>query len=480
MTTISLAHRRIAHGAAPILLTMSLGVLIAQIDTSVVNLAVAQIGARLDAGVGALQWIVDAYNLVYASLLLTAGTLADLYGRRRIFALGIALFTFGSLICGLAPNAAVLIAGRAVAGLGAALEVPTSLAILTVAYPDTKERTQALGLWASCNGIAFVVGPTLGGVLVDAAGWRSIFLLIIPLCAATLALTATSVPESKNPEDRGLDLPGQALAVAALGALSLAFIEGPRWGWTSGAGMSAFAGALVAAVLFLLRQAGTGALVPFSMFKNRAFSASLSVAAGMTFGMYAMLFLTPLYLQAARGDSALIAGVELLPMSVTFVVVSQLSGKIANRFGPRLPMTLGMAMMGSGLFMLALIALDDRLFLIEAALTVIGCGLGLNTGPVNAVAVANAAAARSGTASGLLNTARMIGATLGIAVLGAVFAMFAGGGTPSLPSSASGAGLGIVAGLAPAYVGGGIGELIGAAIAFAFIRRGALRQTTKQ
>jgi len=234
-------------------------VLIAQIDTSVVNLAARPIGADLNASVTALQWVVDAYNLVYASLLLTAGTRADLYGRRRIFALGIALFTLGSLVCGLAPNAIVLVAGRAVAGLGAALEVPTSLAILAVAYPDTKERTRALGLWASCNGLAFIIGPTIGGFLVDAVGWRSIFLLIIPLCIATLALTVTAVPESKDPKDRKLDLPGQTLAIAALGALSLAVIEGPRWGWESVGSMLSFATSIVTAVLFLQRQADSEA-----------------------------------------------------------------------------------------------------------------------------------------------------------------------------------------------------------------------------
>ena len=271
-------HSRAAPAATMILLTMSLGVLIAQIDTSVVNLAVKQIGAKLGAGVTALQWVIDAYNLVYASLLLTAGTLADLYGRRRIFALGIAAFTLGSLICGLAPNAAVLVAGRAVAGLGAALEVPTSLAILTIAYPDTRERTRALGLWASCNGLAFVIGPTIGGVLVDAVGWRSIFLLIVPLCVATLALTATSVPESKDPKGRTLDLFGQMLAIAALGALSLAVIQGPHWGWMSLASALSFAISIGAAALFLWRQADAhGALVPLPMLRNRVFSASLGV-----------------------------------------------------------------------------------------------------------------------------------------------------------------------------------------------------------
>lgn len=464
--TVASARAQLAQRSTLILLTMSLGVLVAQIDTSVVNLAVKQIGANLDAGVTALQWVVDAYNLVYASLLLTAGTLADLYGRRRIFALGIALFTLGSLVCGLAPNAIVLVAGRAVAGLGAALEVPTSLAILTVAYPDTRERTQALGLWASCNGLAFIIGPTVGGALVDGVGWRSIFLLIIPLCAVTLALTWTSVPESKDPKGRKLDQPGQALAIAALGGLSLAVIEGPRWGWDSIGSIAAFTTSAITAVLFLRRQAGVeGAPVPLSMLRNRVFATCLGVAACMTFGMYAMLFLTPLYLQSGRGDTAILAGVELLPMSVAFVVVSQLSGKIANAFGPRLPMTAGMTMMGAGLFLLALLPLNDSVLLVETALLVIGCGLGLNTGPVNAVAVANVAAARSGTASGLVNTARMIGATLGVAVLGAVFATVAGG---------AGDGSHIVAGLVPAYIGGGIVEMIGAVAAFVFIRRDSL------
>jgi MFS transporter, DHA2 family, methylenomycin A resistance protein len=466
--TLSQVRARGANSATLILLTMSLGVLVAQIDTSVVNLAVKQIGASLDAGVTALQWVVDAYNLVYASLLLTAGTLADLYGRRRIFALGIALFTLGSLVCGLAPNAVVLVAGRAIAGLGAALEVPTSLAILTVAYPDTRERTRALGLWASCNGLAFVIGPTVGGVLVDAVGWRSIFLLIIPLCVAALALTATSVPESKDPKGRRLDLPGQALAIAALGALSLGVIEGPRWGWTSAGSIASFAVAVVAAILFLRRQAGVeGALVPLPMLKNRVFAASLGIAAAMTFGMYAMLFLTPLYLQSVRGNNALMTGIEVLPMSVAFVVVSQLSGRLANAFGPRLPMTAGMTMMGTGLFMLALIPLNDSLFLIEAALLVTGCGLGLNTAPVNAVAVANVPAGRSGTASGLVNTARMVGATMGVAVLGAVFATFAAAGGH------------FVAGLPPAFIGGGIGEMIGAVAAFVYIRRDSLHHARR-
>src|SRR5215467_2870728 len=304
--SIALTTSKARPATGLILFTMSLGVLIAQIDTSVVNLAVKPIGADLKASVTALQWIVDAYNLVYASLLLSAGTLADLYGRRLIFAIGIVLFTFGTLVCGLAPDVVTLVVGRAVAGLGAALEVPASLAILTIAYTDTRERTRALGVWASCYGVAMVIGPTAGGMLVDSSGWRSIFLLIVPFCAVTLFLVLTSVPESSSPQGRRLDLPGQALAIAALGSFSLAAIEGPRWGWTSTASVAAFSFSVVATALFFGRQAGaTGALVPLPMQRHRVFTACLAVAAAMTFGAYAMLFLTPLYFQAARGASAL-------------------------------------------------------------------------------------------------------------------------------------------------------------------------------
>jgi MFS transporter, DHA2 family, methylenomycin A resistance protein len=464
--SIALTTSRARPATGLILFTMSLGVLIAQIDTSVVNLAVKSIGADFKASVTALQWIVDAYNLVYASLLLSAGTLADLYGRRLIFTLGIGLLSLGTVVCGLAPDIATLVIGRAIAGLGAALEVPASLAILTIAYPDTRERTRALGIWASCYGIAMVIGPTAGGMLVDSSGWRSIFLLIVPFCALTLFLVLTSVPESSSPHGRRLDLPGQALAIAALGSFSLAAIEGPRWGWTSTASVGAFSFSIVAAPLFFRRQAGaTGALVPLPMLRHRVFTACLAVAASMTFGAYAMLFLTPLYFQTVRGASALHAAVALLPMSLSFIVTSQLSGPVANKLGPRVPMTAGMTLMGFGLLMLALIPLNDSLALIETALLAIGCGLGLNAGPMNAVAVANVPATRSGTASGLINTARMVGATLGVAVLGAVFAMHV---TQDAGTQ----------GLAPAYVGGGIGELIGAAVAFAFIRHDSLRPPT--
>src|SRR5262245_62961991 len=185
--------------AAMILFTMSLGVFIAQLDSQVVNLAIEHIGGDLYAGINALQWVIDSYNLFYATLLLTGGTLGALYGRTRVFATGIGLIVLGSIVCAAAPNAAILIAGRAITGIGAALEVPTSLAILTVAYSDDKERARAIGIWASCNGLALAAGPTIGGLLVDAAGWRSIFVLVVPFSVLAMVLAMRRVPESSDP-----------------------------------------------------------------------------------------------------------------------------------------------------------------------------------------------------------------------------------------------------------------------------------------
>ena len=419
----AMKHVRRAHRPL-ILFTMCLGVLIAQVDTSVVNLALAAIGNALDVPVAVLQWVIDAYNLVYASLLLTAGTLADLYGRRRIFALGVGLFTIGSLICGFAPGEGMLIAGRALTGLGAALLLPTSLAILAVTYDDSKERAHAIGIWASCYGVALAIGPSLGGFLVSVAGWRSVFLMIVPVAVLALGL-ALHIPESRDPAGRQLDLPGQMLAIIALSMLTLAVIEGPRWGFEVTLICSAIA--IVAAVLFVAVEARTeGALLPLDILKRRGLAVVMAVASLMTFGMYGMLFLVPLYLQQQRGASVIAAGLELLPLSILYVIVSPLSGPLATRFGARAAMAGGMALLGIGLILLSFVTPQTNLVLIELDLAILGIGLGLNTGPMNSVAVASVRQARSGTASGVLNTARMVGATLGIAIMGAIFARHAG------------------------------------------------------
>jgi EmrB/QacA subfamily drug resistance transporter len=447
-----------------VLLATSLGVLIAQIDTSVVSLAVKRIGADFGATVSAMQWTIDLYNLVYASLLLTGGALGDLYGRRRVFVWGIGLFALGSVICAAAPNTATLLAGRAITGLGAALQLPMSLVLLALAYPKSKERQHALGIWASCNGLAFIVGPTLGGLLVETIGWRSIFYLILPFCAWALVLAWRAVPESADPGERRLDVPGQVAAMVALGGFAFAAIEGANYGWRSAPVLGSFVLGVAALASFAALERRTPhGLVPLALFSSRPFSAALAIAGLMTFGMYALLFLVPLYFQTVRGDGPLAAGVRLLPLSVAFVVVSQLAGKIVPAIGERAAMAWGMAAMGIGELALAFVSSNPDNGFVGGALIVVGIGLGLNTAPVNSVAVAAVPSGRSGTASGLLNTARMVGATLGIAILGAVFAHFAGqeAGTE-----------GFMPGFRAALGIGGAAELAGAGVALLFVRRG--------
>jgi MFS transporter, DHA2 family, methylenomycin A resistance protein len=449
-------------GPSVVLFTTCLGVLMAALDVSVINLALPHIDRELHAGVSAMQWVVDAYNLCYASLILSGGTVADLYGRRRVFVLGTALFLAGSLGCAWASDAATLILGRAVTGVGAALEFPASLAILSIAFPDPRARGRAIGIWASCHGLAFVIGPTLGGLLVDRAGWRSIFLCAVPVAALAIALSLRAIPESANPHDRLLDPAGQLLAVLALGALSLATIQGPRWGWGSASSLSCFGAAAVSAGLFLLVEARARVpLLPLDLFRSPGFTGACLVAGCMTFGMYAMLFLVPLYLQVVRGASALAVGLELLPLSLAFLWVSRRSGEMATRLGPRLMTTAGMALMGLGLLSLGGLHAHSPLGLVEGDLLFLGLGLGLNTGPMMTVAMEHVAASRAGTGSGVINTTRMVGATLGVAGLGSLFAAQAGERVGDVAHFMSGF-------RAALWAGGGV-LLFGTVVAWLFI-----------
>ena len=423
-----------------ILFILCLAVLIAQVDTSVVNLAVHAIGVGLHVPLPALQWVVDGYNLSYAALLMTGGTLADLLGRRRVLQAGAAVFVLGSLLAGLAPNVAVLIAGRVLAGIGAALLLPASLALIRVIWADPHERAHAVGVWAGTNGAALAIGPTLGGRLIQTAGWRSVFLLIVPIGLAVLLWAPRAIPESRDAQGRRVDLPGQLSGGLFLVALAVAAIA-HRLLWPA-AGV-----ALLAALLFVRaeRRAGPGAMIPLPLLGNARLTAVNGVAAAMTFGMYGVLFLLPL--SWLRGDvlNATGAGLALLPMSLAFVALSHRSGPWSTRFGARRLMAGGMALIGAGIAVLAFSHAGQRLGLAEVGLFLTGVGMALNTGPVLAAAVATVEPARAGTASAMVNTARMVGATLGVGVLGSVFA--------SASRMATGFGLAMAAGAAVVFAG---------------------------
>lgn len=402
-----------------ILLILCLAVLIAQVDTSVVNLAVHAIGVGLHAPLPALQWVLDGYNLSYAALLMSGGTLADLLGRRRVLQAGAAVFVLGSLLAGLAPNIAALIAGRVLAGIGAALLLPASLALIRVIWADPHERAHAIGVWAGTNGAALAIGPTLGGWLIQAVGWRSVFLLIVPIGLAVLWWAPRAIPESRDAQGRRVDLPGQLFGGLALAALAVAAIV-QRLLWP------AVVVALLAALLFVRaeRRAGAGAMIPLPLplLRNVRLAAVNGVTAAMTFGMYGVLFLLPLSWLRGGVLDATGAGLALLPMSLAFVALSHRSGPWSTRFGTRRLMAGGMALIGAGIAVLACSHAGQRLWLAEAGLLLTGVGMALNTGPVLASAVAAVEPARAGTASAMINTARMIGATLGVGVLGSVFA----------------------------------------------------------
>jgi EmrB/QacA subfamily drug resistance transporter len=420
----STSHRQLA------LIALCLAVLVAQVDTAVVNLAMRPIGAHFGAGVGAMQWVIDSYNLVYAVLLLTGGLLADLYGRRLVFMAGALVLTIASLGCALAPSIAILIAARAVAGLGAALIIPASLANIRVVWKQPAERGRALGIWAACNGLALAIGPTLGGILIHHFGWPSVFLIAIPLGVAALILAPMSIPESRDPVGRRFDASAQALGMVTLGALAYAAIESHA-SWTEAA--LALAVGATSAILFIRIEAikGAAALVPLDIFRIREFRGAAVATAGMTFGMYGTLFLVPLTWQSVGGLNATQAGLALMPMALIFVLVSPFTGAFVRSFGARIATSGGVSIIGLGLLLIAIGAALSSFPAEEAGLMLTGLGMGLATGPLMGIAVGAVAAARSGTASSLINVARMAGATLGVAVLGSVFA-FAGSGQDGL------------------------------------------------
>ncbi|MGP8444935.1 MFS transporter [Burkholderia vietnamiensis] len=404
---------RVATRRGVTLVTLCIAVLVAQVDTAVVNLATRAIGAYFHAGVGALQWVVDSYNLTYAVLLLSGGLLADLYGRRRIFMAGAAVFSVASLLCALAPSAAVLL-------------LPASLAIVRVVWRDPVERGRALGVWAACNGVAMAIGPTLGGVLIRHFGWRSIFFVVVPLSVATILLAIRAVPESSDSRGRHFDGGAQVTGALALGSLAYAAIvfRDARIG-------SAIAGCVAIASFIgfvaIERRHRDAALVPLDLFRAGAFRGAIAATTGMTFGMYGVLFLLPLMWQSTGRLDSTGAGLALLPMALVFVAVSPCSGRLSERIGTRTTTAGGVAVIACALAAIGASAASPQLLGAEIGLALTGLGMGIATGPLMTVAVGAVDAARSGTASALVNVARMTGPTLGIAVLGTLFAVAHGG-----------------------------------------------------
>jgi DHA2 family methylenomycin A resistance protein-like MFS transporter len=445
------------------LLAACLGLFLGQVDTTAVNLALPAINRQLASGIAGMQWVIDAYNVTFAALLLTGGTLGDRFGRRFLFRLGIVIFTAGSLMCALAPALEIMLAGRVLQGVGSAAMVSQSLAILATAFPGRRARNRAMAAWSMVAGLGLAAGPTLGGIVLQAAGWHYIFWVNIPIGLVAFALALRYVPESRSLRARSsLDLAGQLLAIVALGTLTFVVVEGRTQGWTSAPILGCAAAAVVCAGLFIRTELTQPApMLPLSLMRRGQLPVASIVAMAMTFGMYGMFMLVSLDFQQQQRASAIMAGLEMLPLPAVFVALSPFVGKLVSRVGPRGPMAAGLTLMGAGLALYAAVVAAGSLPLIETAQVIVGVGLAFNTGPVVGVAVSAVTPDLAGLASGIANLARMFGAALGVAVQGTVLATV-GHGAAHGPAFVDGL-------LAALLVGCGV-ELAGALVALLKVR----------
>jgi EmrB/QacA subfamily drug resistance transporter len=396
-----------------------LGSAIAAIDSTVVGIALPDIGRDFSLSVSSLQWVVSAYLLALAGLLLVGGALGDRFGRRRIFIIGVVCFAVTSLVCAVAPNAAVLIGGRALQGVGAALLTPGSLAILRASFaPDDQGR--AVGAWSGLGGVATAIGPFLGGFLISAVSWRFIFVINLPIAVLVVVMAARHVPETTDPEASGrVDIPGAVLVSGGLVGLTAGIIEAPSHGWGSAPVLGALVGGVCFIAAFLLLEGRTRhPLLPLSIFRSAQFSATNVV----TFLVYAALggalFLLPIELEQVSHYSPLEAGTSFLPLTAMMLAFSARSGALATRIGPRLQMTVGPLLVGAGMVLFRLVGAEGN-YLTEVlpGIVVLGAGLALTVAPLTTTAMTSVGADHAGIASAVNNDVARAGSLVAVAVL---------------------------------------------------------------
>ncbi len=405
------------------LLAICLGYFMVILDATIVNVALPSIGRDLGGGVGGLQWVIDAYTVVFAGLLLSAGSIGDLIGSRKVLDTGLGLFTAASAACALAPSVPVLVGARVAQGLGAALMVPSSLALLRAAYQDTAERARAVGAWGGVAGIAAASGPILGGVLVSIANWRAVFLVNLPVGLLAMWLSYRHLPRAGERSDAGLDPPGQVLGVLTLTLLTLGLIEGGSSGWGSPLALIGLIGFVPALVGFIAVERGArNPMLPLQLFSNRTFSGATFVGLAINLGFYGQLFAMSLYFQSVRGFSALETGLALLPEGVFVALSSVLSGRLTSRTGPRVPMLVGLLIGTAGFAALTVAGGSTPYELLVPGLIAAGFGMAFTMPAATAATIEAAPAERAGIASGVLNAARQAGGAIGVALLGTLLA----------------------------------------------------------
>jgi EmrB/QacA subfamily drug resistance transporter len=396
-----------------------LSLFIVGLDATIVNVALPSIQRDLNAPVSGLQWTVDAYTLVVASFLMLSGSTADRVGRRRVFQIGLGLFTLGSLLCSLAPGLGWLVAFRMLQALGGSMLNPVAMSIITNTFTDPAERARAIGIWGAVWGLAMALGPIVGGALVTSVGWPGIFWVNIPVGVAAIILTALFVPESRAARARRLDPVGQLLVVLTLASLTYGIIEAPTSGWTSPKILTAFglaAAALICLLSYEPRQKEP--LIELRFFRSVPFSGATVIAVSAFAALGGFLFLNTLYLQDVRGYSPLHAGLYMLPLAAMTVLLAPLSGRIVATRGPRLPIVLGGITTVAGGLMLTRVTADTPASWLIASYLVFGIGAGMVNPPITNTAVSGMPVSQAGVAAGIASTSRQVGTALGVAIAG--------------------------------------------------------------
>ncbi|HTX00317.1 MAG TPA: MFS transporter [Acidimicrobiales bacterium] len=392
------------------------------LDTTIVAVALSSVQSNLHAGVSDLQWTVNAYSLVFASLMLMAGALSDQYGRKRLMLVGIGVFCAGSLLACLAPNPDVLIAARAVMGAGAAASEPGTLSVIRQVFPDQRDRARALGAWAGVSALALAAGPVVGGLLVGIWTWRAVFVFNLAAGAVVLAAARRFVPESKDPENARLDIPGFVTATVSLASLTFAVILGESNGYGSSVVELLFVVGAVSGAAFVASEARSRSpMLDLAYVRVPAFSGALAVAFAAFFGIFAIFFFSALYLQEVVNYSGYRTALVFLPMAGAMIVAALVSGRLVGRFGPRGPMAVGSVVAAAGIFAAnAVLGQSVNFSELAVSLAVAGAGFGTVVVPVTSVTLTVVPAVRSGMAASATNTSRELGSVFGVAVLGAL------------------------------------------------------------
>jgi EmrB/QacA subfamily drug resistance transporter len=406
-----------------------LSLLVVGMDVTIVNVALPAIQHDLHATVSDLQWVLDAYTLVVASLLMLAGSTADRLGRRRIFQIGMALFTLGSLLCSLAPGIHGLIAFRALQGLGASMLNPVAMSIITNTFHEQKARARAIGVWGAVAGVSFALGPLIGGALTQTVGWRSIFWINLPIGIVAMVLAARYVPESKAPRARAVDLIGQLLVFLALASLVSAVIEGPRAGWSSPLIVGLLVISLASiAILLPYERRRVDPLLDLRFFGSVPFSSATVIAVCSFSAFAAFLFLNALYLQQVRGFSAFLSGLCTLPLAIMTILCAPLSGRLVGIYGTRPSLLIAAVATLTSSLLLIHLAADTSIFLLLLTYVVYGAGFGIVNIPITHTAVSGMPKAQAGVAAAVASTSRQVGVSLGIAVAGTLVGINRGHG----------------------------------------------------